>query len=150
MMAGLNVGLAALFEAAEPDDLLPVGLPLDDAARKAVMKGAKEAFEEGGEEGLEKFLRDSLGDNADEVLDGIGLGKAVKDPEGILQTGGHTMKKETLDALGLSKDEAHLAWNKFKEYFHLRNDFHGKIRADGAVLDPKTNKIIGYLTDFVP
>lgn len=47
MAASLNIGLAALFEAAEPDDFFPGGLPLDDAARKAVMKGAKEAFKEG-------------------------------------------------------------------------------------------------------
>jgi RHS repeat-associated protein len=68
MFASLNVGLAIIFEAAEPDDLLPAGLPLDDAGRLAVMSGAREAFEEGGIEALEKFLRDNLGDSADDVL----------------------------------------------------------------------------------
>jgi len=77
LLAGLNIGLAALFEAAEPDDLLPVGLPLDDAARWAVMKGAKEAFEEGGEEALEKFLRDNLGDYADDDIEKMDLGQVV-------------------------------------------------------------------------
>ena len=73
MMAGLNVGLAALFEAAEPDDFLPAGLPLDDAARKAVMKGAKEAFEEGGEEAVEKYIRNGIGEHADDVLNRMGI-----------------------------------------------------------------------------
>jgi RHS repeat-associated protein len=81
LLAGLNIGLAVIFEAAEPDELLPAGLPLDDAARKAVMKGAKEAFEEGGEEALEKFLRDNLGDSADDVLkkmdDVLGISNAA-------------------------------------------------------------------------
>jgi RHS repeat-associated protein len=76
MFAGLNVALAVIFEAGEPDDLLPVGVPLDDAGRKLVMKGAKEAFEEGGEEGLKTFLKDQLGDHADEVIEKLGLNKS--------------------------------------------------------------------------
>ncbi len=68
MMAGLNIGMAVLFEVVEPDDYLPVGLPIDDVARKAFMKGANEALEAGGEEGLELYIRDQLGDNADTVL----------------------------------------------------------------------------------
>jgi RHS repeat-associated protein len=71
LMAGLNIGVAVLFEAAEPDDTLPVGLPLDDAGRRAVMKGAREAFEEGGGEALERFLQDTIGDRADDVLRSI-------------------------------------------------------------------------------
>lgn len=70
MMAGLTVGLSILFEAIEPDDLLPVGLPADDIARRAVVSGAQEALEQGGLEALEGFLRDQLGDQAD-----IALGK---------------------------------------------------------------------------
>ena len=73
LFAGVNIGLAVIFEAGEPDDLLPVGLPLDDLGRKAVMKGAREAFEEGGEAALEKFIREKLGDYADEVLAKTGL-----------------------------------------------------------------------------
>ncbi|MBD3388145.1 MAG: hypothetical protein GF414_04310 [Candidatus Altiarchaeales archaeon] len=69
LMAGLNIGLAMAFEALEPDDVLPVGLPIDDVGRRAVMRGAREAFEEGGEEALERYLRDTLGDHADEVLE---------------------------------------------------------------------------------
>jgi RHS repeat-associated protein len=74
LFAGLNVGLAVIFEAGEPDDLLPAGLPLDDVGRRAVMKGAREAFAEGGEAALEKFLRESLGSYADDVIEKMGLG----------------------------------------------------------------------------
>ena len=73
LMAGLNVGMAIAFEAIEPDDLIPVSVPLDDATRKWVMKGAREAYEEGGEEALERFIRDSLGEYADDVLSNLGL-----------------------------------------------------------------------------
>lgn len=77
LLASLNIGLAVLFEAGEPDDLLPVGLPLDDVGRRAAMKGAREAFEEGGESALEKFLRDNLGEHADDMIEKLGLGQAV-------------------------------------------------------------------------
>jgi hypothetical protein len=84
LMAGLNIGLAAIFEAIEPDDVIPVSVPLDDMGRRALMRGAQEAFEEGGEEALEHFLRDALGDNADEVLrridNALGLGN-IRFPE---------------------------------------------------------------------
>jgi len=73
MFAGLNVGLAIFLEAAEPDDFLPAGLPADDIARKAMMKGVREAFEEGGEEAVEKYIRNTLGDHADNVLNKMGI-----------------------------------------------------------------------------
>ncbi len=69
LMAGLNIALAAAFELGEPDDESPVGLPLDDVGRRAVMAGARETLEEGGEEALERFVRDTLGDQADDVFD---------------------------------------------------------------------------------
>jgi len=81
LFAALNVGLAVIFEAGEPDDLLPAGLPLDDVGRRAVMKWAREAFEKGGNEALEKFLRDNLGDYADDVL------KKMDDALGISNIG---------------------------------------------------------------
>ncbi len=82
MFAALNVSLAVIFEAGEPDDFLPAGLPLDDVARRAVMKGAKEAYEEGGEAALRKFLKDQLGEHADDVLQKLGLGRTF-DPKDI-------------------------------------------------------------------
>lgn len=68
MMAALNIGVSALFEVIEPDDILPVGLPIDDIARRGVLRGAYEALEAGGDEALEAFVRDKFGDYADDVL----------------------------------------------------------------------------------
>lgn len=48
--AAANLAMAAAFEAAEPDDLLPVSLPLDDLARKGILRIGKEAGERAGKE----------------------------------------------------------------------------------------------------
>ncbi len=68
LLAGLNIALAVALEAGEPDDEVPVSLPLDDLGRRAVMAGARRALAEGGEEALERYLRERLGAQADEVL----------------------------------------------------------------------------------
>lgn len=73
MFAGLNISLAVIFEAAEPDDVTPLSLPSDDIGRNAVLKAAREAFKEGGEEGVEKYIRNTLGDNADTILNRMGI-----------------------------------------------------------------------------
>lgn len=50
--AAANLAMTAAFEVAEPDDFLPIALPLDDLARKGIMAGgrkvAKEASEQAG------------------------------------------------------------------------------------------------------
>lgn len=73
LFAGINIGLAALFEGGEPDDILPAGLPLDDVGRRALIKGMKDAYQAGGREALERYLRDNLGNYADDVLERIGF-----------------------------------------------------------------------------
>ncbi len=47
--AAANLALTAAFEAAEPDDLLPIALPLDDLARLGVIVGVKKVGREAGE-----------------------------------------------------------------------------------------------------
>ncbi len=47
--AAANLALIAATEAAEPDDLLPVALPLDDLARKGILKAGREVAEEAAE-----------------------------------------------------------------------------------------------------
>lgn len=80
LLAGLNIGLGALLEAAEPDDALPVGVPLDDVGRRALMRALREAYEEGGEEAVERALRETLGDQADDILQQLGgLGDELAD-----------------------------------------------------------------------
>ncbi|GAP11844.1 protein containing RHS repeat-associated core domain [Bellilinea caldifistulae] len=53
--AAVNLALTAGFEAAEPDDLLPVSLPLDDLARRGLVTLGKEAGEEAGEQAFKSF-----------------------------------------------------------------------------------------------
>ena len=51
--AAANLALTVAFEATEPDDLLPVALPLDDLARKGILKLGREAGQEAAEEATE-------------------------------------------------------------------------------------------------
>jgi hypothetical protein len=73
LLAGFGLGLAIALEAAEPDDIFPVGLPLDDVGRRALMSGAREALDRGGEEGFQIYIRHHLGGNADAVFNHIGM-----------------------------------------------------------------------------
>lgn len=84
LLAGLNIALAVAFEAGEPDDEIPVSVPLDDVGRLAVMAGARRALAEGGEEALERYLRDNLGDRADDVLEW--MLREAKEPKHCLNT----------------------------------------------------------------
>ncbi len=97
MAAGLNIATGVAFELIEPDDVLPTGLPLDDVARKAVVKGAKEAFEAGGEKGMRAFFHNSLGNGADEVL------RHVNDMAPIFSTDELLEGAAVLDRNGLTK-----------------------------------------------
>ncbi len=55
--AATNLAMTVAFEAAEPDDELPIGLPLDDLARHGIIKLGKEAGEEAAEETVESAAR---------------------------------------------------------------------------------------------
>jgi len=55
--AAANIAMAITMEAVEPDDLLPFALPLDDLARKGVIKVGKEAGEEVAEEAAERAAK---------------------------------------------------------------------------------------------
>ncbi len=140
MMAGLNVGLAALFEAAEPDDLLPLGLPLDDAARKVVMKGAKEAFEEGGEEAVEKYLRDTLGEHADDVLEHMGIGKGIKN---AWSEGGSNSVEEAIEYHFRTHPGK---WKTPEEYTKAAQNFWAKNRGKAKEWTLSTGEM-GYKID---
>jgi hypothetical protein len=58
-LAYLNIALALSMELAEPDDILPVGVPLDDLGRKGTLKAAKEALESGTDD-IPDWLRPML------------------------------------------------------------------------------------------
>jgi RHS repeat-associated protein len=62
--AGVNLALTVSFEALEPDDLIPVGLPLDDVARAGVRAGVREALQNGGANAALRVVKDQLGSGA--------------------------------------------------------------------------------------
>jgi RHS repeat-associated protein len=119
MFAGLNVGLAVILEAGEPDDILPAGVPLDDIGRRALVNGAKQALKEGGEESLEKFLRDNLGGYADDVIEKMGLGpKAIpNDLNHIFHNPNHGHHlDDLLEAFGGNEQATYNAvWREFSK-----------------------------------
>ena len=67
----------------------------------------------------------------------------------VLQTGGHTLKNSTLRRLGLSKEQGKQAIEAMKKDRLVPNDFHGKILANGEVLDSAGNAL-GNVYDYLP
>ncbi|MEW6179159.1 MAG: RHS repeat-associated core domain-containing protein [Chloroflexota bacterium] len=76
--AAVNLALTAAFEAAEPDDLLPVSLPLDDLARKGLVTLGKEASEEAGEQAFKSFTSWNFRENLQRLT-----GKGLDDTMGM-------------------------------------------------------------------
>ncbi|MCU0488366.1 MAG: hypothetical protein MUE67_05385, partial [Anaerolineales bacterium] len=74
--AAVNLALTAGFEAAEPDDLRPVALPLDDLARRGLVTLGKEAGEEAGEQAFKSFASWNFRENL-RRLTGKGLDDIV-------------------------------------------------------------------------
>ena len=67
----------------------------------------------------------------------------------VLQTSGNTLSKQTLKALGLSKEQGKQAIESLKDDRGIRNDFHAKIWSDGNVTHPDTGVVLGNLFDYV-
>ncbi len=61
LVAGVTVVLSVGLEAVEPDDILPIGVPLDDVARRTIVSGMRSAVQDGGLRGGVNFLTKSLG-----------------------------------------------------------------------------------------
>jgi hypothetical protein len=68
LLAAANIGLAAWSEGLEPDELLPVGLPLDDVARREVLAKFRKVLETEGEEAALRYLQRATGKNAPQVI----------------------------------------------------------------------------------
>ena len=139
MMAGLTVGLSILFEAIEPDDILPIGLPADDVARRAILNGAEEVLEEGGPEALEGFLRDQLGDHADDALAkldellGIDNVRFHEDPgqlDHIFRNDSGHFLEDTLENRNVLLDTA--SRNNFIKTDEFGNNWFAKLLDDGT------------------
>lgn len=76
--AAVNLALTAGFEAVEPDILLPVALPLDDLARRGLVKLGKETGEEAGEQAFKSFASWNFRENLQRLT-----GKGLDDIVGI-------------------------------------------------------------------
>ena len=68
LVAGVNLALAVGLEAAEPEDWLPVSLPLDDLGRRALVAGLRERVQQGGLRAGVAFLREAVGEAAPQVI----------------------------------------------------------------------------------
>lgn len=71
-------------------------------------------------------------------------------PVKVLQTGGNTLKKSTLKALGLTKEQGKNAIEGLKKDLRLPSNFHSKIMSNGDVVHPHTGEILGNLKDYLP
>lgn len=67
----------------------------------------------------------------------------------MLQSGGQSLKPNTLKALNLTKDQGRNAIHALKSDLRLPNNFHGKIMGNGDYLHPSTGKWLGNLFDYV-
>lgn len=76
--------------------------------------------------------------------------KAMKKATGqVLQSGGHTLSKRTLKALGLTKGQGNEAIHMLKRNRKLPNNFHGQILANGDYIHPQTKELLGNIFDYV-
>jgi len=77
------------------------------------------------------------------------LGAAGKGFNKVLQSGGQSLKPNTLKALNLTKDQGRNAIHGLKSDLGLPNNFHGKIMGNGDYLHPSTGDWLGNLFDCV-
>jgi RHS repeat-associated protein len=84
VLAAVNIGLAAVTEALEPDDLLPVGIPADDAARKLTMNQIEKIVKEEGLDGLRDRAKEfgAAGETITKKIDEI-TGSKPKSASGV-------------------------------------------------------------------
>lgn len=66
----------------------------------------------------------------------------------VLQTGGHTIRQGTAEALGKSQEQVKQGIEAMKRDLGLGNNFHGKIWSDGTVTDMQNNPV-GNLLQYI-
>ncbi|WP_376788424.1 RHS repeat-associated core domain-containing protein [Thermoflexus sp.] len=115
LVAGLTIALAGL-EVIEPDELLPLSLPLDDVARRGITAGFREALLQGGLKAGVRYLREVLGEQAPRVIRHLYKQGAFRE----IRSAG-----EWADILGGVRKEAglevhHLIEKRFAEQLGLR------------------------------
>jgi hypothetical protein len=68
--------------------------------------------------------------------------------ESVLQTGGNTLRKATLKALNLTKEQGGRALEALKDWKRLPSNYHGKVWDNGDYTDMDGNRI-GNIYDFL-
>ncbi len=68
LVAGFTIALSVGLEVGEPEDWLPVALPLDDLARRGAVAGLREAIQPGGLAAGVRFIRETMGGAAPQVI----------------------------------------------------------------------------------
>jgi hypothetical protein len=102
-----NIAMAVSLEAAEPDDLIPIALPLDDLVRKGIIKLGQETGEETAELALKAFTSRNFRDNLITLT-----GKSADDAVGMQAHHVFPQKfRDEFNDLGINVDDPHFgAW----------------------------------------
>ncbi|MBK7582065.1 MAG: hypothetical protein IPI67_17895 [Myxococcales bacterium] len=85
------------------------------------------------------------------MLDPVPSPKGLGQRPTVLQTGGHTLSPQTLDALGLDRGTGKRAMEGLKRDNALPPSFHEtKILSNGDIVNSHTGKRIGNIFEYVP
>jgi len=171
-LAQLNIGLALITEAAEPDDVSPVSLPADDVARRGLIAAARDAIVKGDYSLLNKlpddlkWMKDVIRGMATEikVLDELGIKKNTLTIKGLVDGQSvdtipdilnHTEKVigEIKDVKKLSATEqilAQIAWAQ-KEGYTYKLYINKETELTGTLTDLRNNGsiIVEYIDDIL-
>ncbi len=121
-------------------DWLPSAMPTDIRSRYSNMDGPSQQVADWKADTADWTNKFSLAEAAATVLGGV-CGSAANvvrtGPSGkTLQKGGHTISKQTAEALGLSREQAKNGLEALKKFEGVQNKAHGPIMENGDVFDP--------------
>jgi len=68
VFAAINIVLAVGTEAIEPDEWLPINIPLDDAGRKIALSTLKQKYKNDGPVAVKNYLRKHFGNKMDDAI----------------------------------------------------------------------------------
>jgi len=119
LVAGFNLALSMGLEAAEPEEWLPVSLPLDDLGRRALVAGVQERVQRGGLRAGVAFLREAVGEVAPQVIRrmyNLGVFRGIRSAgeweailQGVRKEAGlevhHFIERRFAERLGLKESE---------------------------------------------
>ena len=119
LVAGFNLALSMGLEAAEPEEWLPVSLPLDDLGRRALVAGVQERVQQGGLRAGVALLREAVGEAPPQVIRrmyNLGVFRGIRSAgeweailQGVRKEAGlevhHLIERRFAERLGLKESE---------------------------------------------